>query len=100
MHKNIDVINVQPGYINTNVSLNALTNDGQKNNTNDDDHRKGYPPNYVAQRLLKAIVKQEKEVLVSVFMHRVGIWLRFFSPTLYFWAMNLRAKQSFDRKFQ
>lgn len=40
-HDNIQVLNVQPGYINTNVSINALTSDNQKNNMNDDDHRNG-----------------------------------------------------------
>ena len=40
-HNNIQVLNVQPGYINTNVSINALTSDNQKNNVNDDDHRNG-----------------------------------------------------------
>ena len=40
-HDNIQMLNVQPGYINTNVSINALTSDNQKNNMNDDDHRNG-----------------------------------------------------------
>ena len=40
-HKNIQILNAQPGYINTNVSINALTSDSQKNNENDDAHRNG-----------------------------------------------------------
>ena len=41
-HKNIQVLNAQPGYINTNVSINALTSDNRKNNENDDEHRNGW----------------------------------------------------------
>ena len=99
-HRNIEVINAQPGYIDTNVSINALTNDGQKNNSNDDDHRKGFAPNYVAQRILRSIVRKDREELITVLLHRVAIWLRFFFPNIYFWAMFIRARQSHDRKFQ
>jgi dehydrogenase/reductase SDR family protein 7B len=94
------VVNVQPGYINTNVSINALTSDGNKNSQNDDDHRNGFEPNYVARRMIYAILRGDKEVLVAVLLHRLAIWLRFFTPNLFFWAMKLRAKKTYDKKFQ
>lgn len=100
-HKNIDIINIQPGYVNTNISINALTSDGQKNNSNDDDHRNGFDPNHVAKVLIYSILKRENEVLVAVFLHRAAIWLRFFMPNLfssimYKWA----AKKPSDKKFK
>lgn len=100
MHKNIDVIQVQPGYINTNVSINALTSEGQSNSQNDDDHKKGYEPKYVAQVIIRSIINRDKEVFCSVLLHRLGVWLRFFFPNVYFWAMYRRAKETLEKKFQ
>jgi dehydrogenase/reductase SDR family protein 7B len=100
LHKNIDIINCQPGYINTNVSINALTSDGQTNSQNDDDHKKGYEPSYVSHRIMRAIINHEKEVLIAVLFHRMGIWLRFFAPSIYFWVMYLRGKSTFEKKYQ
>lgn len=100
MHKNIDVINIQPGYINTNVSINALTSDGAKNNTNDDDHRQGYDPNYVAQVVIRSILNRDKEVLVAILKHRFAIWLRFFCPNLLAKFLDKMAEKRLKKNFQ
>lgn len=99
-HRNIDIINLQPGYINTNVSINALTSDGNKHSVNDDDHRNGFDPNDVARQMINTILRRDKEVMVSVLLHRVAIWIRFFFPNLYFWIMYKRAKKTYENKFQ
>ena len=99
-HRNIDVINVQPGYINTNVSINALTSDGNVNSQNDDDHRNGFDPNDVARRMINSILNRDREVLVAILLHRVAIWLRFFFPNVFAWFMYKRAKSTYDKKFQ
>ena len=98
-HKNIDIINIQPGYINTNVSLNALRSDGSKNNTNDDEHRLGFCPNFVAKVMIESILKRDQEVLVAIFLHRVAIWLRFFFPNLAAWILRKRAQKIHDKNF-
>lgn len=98
-HQNINVINVQPGYINTNVSLNALRSDGVKNNTNDDDHRLGFSPNYVAQVMIRSILSKEKEVIVAFLLHRMAIWLRFFFPNLAAFVLLKRAKRMYGKNF-
>ena len=74
------MINCQPGYINTNVSINALTSDGIANNMNDDDHRQGFDPNYVGQVVRDSILTRKKEVMIVILLHRIAIWARFFSP--------------------
>lgn len=99
-HRNIDVINVQPGYINTNVSINALTSDGNVNSQNDDDHRNGFDPNDVARRMINSILNRDREVLVAILLHRVAIWLRFFFPNVFASFMYKRAKSTYDKKFQ
>ncbi|CAF0803652.1 unnamed protein product [Brachionus calyciflorus] len=98
-HKNIDVINVQPGYINTNVSINALRSDGAKNNTNDDDHRLGFSPNYVAQVVIRSIINRDQEVIVAILLHRVAIWLRFFFPRTAAWVVQKRAQKLYGKNF-
>jgi len=82
------------------VSVNALTSDGAKNNVNDDEHKNGYEPNYVAQVVIDSILGREKEVFISVFVHRVATWLRFFFPSVYAFVMAMRAKKVFNQKFQ
>lgn len=75
-HKNINVVALNPGYINTNVSVNALTSDGNKNNMNDADHKNGFSSQHVAWEIINAILDKRKEVLVATIVHRVGIWIR------------------------
>jgi dehydrogenase/reductase SDR family protein 7B len=100
LHQNIDVINAQPGYINTNVALNALTADGVANNVQEDDHKDGYEPNYVARVVLQAIVSGQKELIISSVTHRLGLWLRFFLPNVYVWLMRKRARKATVKKYQ
>jgi dehydrogenase/reductase SDR family protein 7B len=100
LHDNIDIINCQPGYIDTNVSVNALTSDGIANGSNDDDHRKGFSPNYVGQVVIDSILTRKKEVMITIFVHRFAIWARFMFPTLFAWAMKIRAKKTYANKFQ
>ena len=99
-HGNIQVMNAQPGYINTNVSINAITQNNEKNNVNDELHKKGYDPNHVDQIIIKGILEKSKEVMIHPWLPRLAIWLRFFWPNLFFWAMKLRAKKMFANNFQ
>lgn len=98
-HRNIDVINCQPGYINTNISINALKGSGDSNNVNDDLHRNGFCPNFVGQVVIDSILNRRKEVLISVFFHRFAIWARFFFPNVFAKVMYSRAKKMFKQDF-
>jgi dehydrogenase/reductase SDR family protein 7B len=99
-HKNIHVSTVNPGYVNTNVSVNALTSDGHKNNQNDALHEEGFSTQYVSWQIINAILNKSNEVLVDIPLHRVGIWLRFFFPSLFFWMMSVRAERILQNNFQ
>jgi short-subunit dehydrogenase len=98
-YKNINVLSTYPGYINTNVSMNALRDDGSKNSINDEDHTEGYSPNYVAQVIIKGIYERKKELFISVLLHRAAVWLRFFSPALYHYLMFKRAQSKSKSKY-
>ena len=92
--QDIKVTVVSPGYVQTALSLNALTGSGQVYGVVDKTTAEGYSPEYVADCVLRAVLKQEKDVLVSSFTPKVAIYLRTLCPSLYFWVMYKRAKRS------
>lgn len=52
----------------------------------------GYQPEFVAERILKSVLKQEKEVTIAPFSPKAAIVLRTLFPSLFFWIMQKRAK--------
>ena len=97
--KNINILSTYPGYIDTNVSINALRDDGSKNSINDEDHTGGYSPNYVAQVIIKGVYEEKKELFISVLLHRAAVWIRFFSPNLCHYLMGTRAQKKSNSKY-
>ena len=61
---NIAVTLVLPGYVNTNLSYNALVGDGSEQNSQDHDLAKGLAPEEFAKKLINAIKKQKNEVVI------------------------------------
>ncbi|CAH0380753.1 unnamed protein product [Bemisia tabaci] len=88
---NIKVTVFSPGYIQTRLSLNAMTGTGETYGIMDETTANGYTPKQVANRILRAIVYEEKEVVMASYLPRIAIWLRTLLPSLYFNAMNRRA---------
>ncbi|XP_018302950.1 dehydrogenase/reductase SDR family protein 7-like isoform X2 [Mycetomoellerius zeteki] len=91
--KNIKFTVVNPGYIKTSLSLNALTGNGQVYGIMDKTTESGFQPKYVAECILKSILKQEKEVTIASFSPKCAIVLRTLFPSLYFWIMQKRARK-------
>jgi len=91
---NIQVTMVSPGYIRTQLSMNALTGNGEKHNVMDANTTKGYEPEYVAKKVLNAVLDGKKEIVVADFLGRIAIILRRYFPSLYFIVMAKRAKNS------
>ncbi|XP_011159318.1 dehydrogenase/reductase SDR family protein 7-like [Solenopsis invicta] len=91
-NENIKFTVVNPGYIKTSLSLNALTGSGQVYGIMDKNTESGFQPKYVAERILKSVLKQEKEVTIAPFSPKCAIVLRTLFPSLYFWIMQKRAR--------
>lgn len=71
-----------PGFIKTQVSVNALTGDGTALNQMDDAQANGMEPKECAEQIFSAILKQKEEVLIGgkeVF----GVYLKRFFPSLF-----------------
>lgn len=88
---NIKVCVVSPGYIKTNLSVNAVTGDGSNYGILDSTTASGLSPDKVARSIALSILKNDKEVLLCPSIHKLAIFLRIMAPGLYFYIMKRRA---------
>ncbi|KAM3826554.1 dehydrogenase/reductase SDR family member 7B isoform 2-T2 [Vipera latastei] len=89
---NIEVTVVCPGYIQTNLSLNAVTSDGSQYGVMDKTTSEGKAAADVARLVLDAVGEKRKEVLVVPgFLPALAVYLRPLCPALFFTLMARRA---------
>lgn len=97
-NSNIRILNAYLGYINTPILINSIDDSGETLNKNDDNHKNGYSPEYVANELISAIAENKKEIILAIFLHRIFIGMRFFFPNCYHHlAQKLARKTYFNR---
>lgn len=78
---NIKVTLICPGFVNTDVSKNALTGDGTKLETLDKATQNGLSVEEFAKKMLKAISKQKFEAYIGK-KETMGVFLKRFFPKL------------------
>ncbi len=71
---------IVPGFVKTNVSINALTSDGSAQGTMDPSTNSGLPPEAVAHAILKAIRRGKDEVVVAGIKEKFALFLKRFAP--------------------
>lgn len=71
-----------PGFIKTNVSINALSADGTKQNSMDDAQANGMPANQCALEIIKAIQSEKEEVYIGG-KEKYAVLLKRFFPGLF-----------------
>lgn len=81
---NIKVTTVCPGYIRTNISLNALNESGDKFGKMDANQANGIPAEECASRILRAVLKDKKEIYIGGFTEVAAIYLKRFLPNILF----------------
>lgn len=81
---NIQVTIICPGYIRTNVSVNALTATGEKLGAVGDDIGNGYPADKTADQILSAVQDGKYEVFVGkkFSKERLSLFMNRFLPTV------------------
>lgn len=79
---NIKVTLACPGFVQTNVSLNALTADGTPQNRMDGATKNGLTPEVFAKKLLKAVCKEKQEVYIGGFKEKLAVYVKRFFPKL------------------
>ncbi|KAM6904393.1 dehydrogenase/reductase SDR family member 7B [Xenentodon cancila] len=89
----IPVTVISPGYIRTNLSLNAVTGDGSKYGVLDKTTSAGEDPSVVARAVLKAVCQRSRDVVLAGSLPIVAIYLRTLCPALFFKFMASRARK-------
>lgn len=90
---NIHVCVVSPGYIRTNLSMNALTGSGAVYGVMDETTATGMAPEDVADIVVEAVVNKRTDLVVASFVPRLVLMVRALLPWLYFAIMKGRAKR-------
>lgn len=88
---NVQVLTICPGYINTALSLNALTATGEKYGVTDQTTAAGASPESVSEDILKAVLMNDKDIVLAPLHIRAVTYLRLLLPSVYFWVMQHRA---------
>lgn len=89
----IHVTVISPGYIKTNLSLNAVTGDGSKHGVLDQTTAAGSDPGAVARSVLRAVRLKSKDVVLAGPVPTLAIYLRTLCPALFFKIMAARARK-------
>ena len=79
---NISVTLVCPGFVNTNISINALTGDGTAQNKMDVATENGIDSNRFAKIMAKAIFAKKEEVYIAGAKEKSGVYAKRFFPKL------------------
>lgn len=74
---------VCPGFVNTNVSINALTGDGSAQGTMDAQTSSGIAPDIFALKMLKAIEADKSEVYIAGIKEKFGLFMKTFFPFIF-----------------
>jgi len=76
----IAVTLVCPGFVNTDVSINALTGDGSRQNTMDKSTTNGLSPEYFAKKMLKAVARKKQEIVIGGKLEVLAVYVKRFFP--------------------
>jgi short-subunit dehydrogenase len=86
-HGWLKILMVLPGFVRTQVSVNALEGDGSRHGQMDDYQAAGMAPEVCARRILKAVQQGRASVIIAG-REKVGIYIKRFLPGLYRYAIR------------
>ncbi len=79
---NISITLICPGFVNTNISKNALIGDGSEQGTLDTATANGLSPDYFAKKAVKAIQRKKQEVVIGGALEVLAVYLKRFFPLI------------------
>ncbi len=80
--ENIVITLICPGFVNTDVSINALTADGSSQNTKDKATANGLSPEVFAKKSVAAIHRKRQEIVIAGALEKFAIYTKRFYPLL------------------
>lgn len=80
--RNIKVTLACPGFVQTNISINALTGNGTAQNKLDTAIKNGLTPEAFVEKLLKAVRQKKQEVYIGGFKEKLAVYVKRFFPKL------------------
>jgi short-subunit dehydrogenase len=80
--ENVKILMVCPGFVQTEVSKNALKGDGTTHNKMDETTAAGLTAEKCAQQVLKALRKDKEEVIISGLREKYGVFMKRFFPRM------------------
>ena len=84
----IRVMVVNPGSVQTDISMNALEGDGSKHNVTDPLIANGFPVEECVRRIINGIKNGTPELLIAKGKEKLAVYARRFYPTLLFKMMT------------
>ncbi|MCB0629594.1 MAG: SDR family oxidoreductase [Saprospiraceae bacterium] len=73
---------INPGYVRTNISINALMGDGSPQGTMDQLTDKGLSPEKAVKKMLRAIRRRKDQVYIAGTREMLGVYIKKISPAL------------------
>jgi short-subunit dehydrogenase len=81
--KAIYITLICPGWVRTNVSMNALIGDGSRLNQMDSTTDEGLDPKEVAKKILRAVIHKKNEAYIGGFKEVSAVYLKRWMPGLF-----------------
>ena len=78
----VDITLITPGYIQTDISMNALTKDGTPQKSMDSNTAKGIPVEIFAKSAVKQITKGKPEIIIAGSIESLGLYMKRFWPNM------------------
>ncbi|WP_246449764.1 SDR family NAD(P)-dependent oxidoreductase [Novosphingopyxis iocasae] len=94
----LHLLTVAPGSVRTDVSRNALAGDGSRRGVSDKAIDQGLEPSAVAQRILEALNKGEREIVIADGMEAGLPGMRAESPDQVFDLMDRMVREGYARR--
>nr|CAG4642567.1 EOG090X07KM [Evadne anonyx] len=91
---NIGVTVVNPGYIKTNLSLNALTGTGEQYGQMDKTTETGLDSTVAALKIVAAVRRKQDELMLCAWYYHIVVYVRSLFPKLFFAIMERRATKA------
>jgi dehydrogenase/reductase SDR family member 7B len=79
--ENVKVLLVVPGFIKTNISINAIAANGKSQGTMDEGQANGIPAEVAAQKIIFAIEDNKEEIYIAGMKERSAVYLKRFFPS-------------------